>query len=151
MLSTAGKLAATIVLTTSMYSFANVASAAPMTGALALKNAAPANIESVQFRRWGWGLGAGLVAGAIIGGALASPYYYGPGPYYAAPGPYYAAPGPYYYAPPPPAYYGAPAGPVYGGAPVAGDAVAYCRQRFRSYDPASGTYLGYDGQRHPCP
>ncbi|HZH52689.1 MAG TPA: BA14K family protein [Microvirga sp.] len=30
-------------------------------------------------------------------------------------------------------------------------AVAYCSQRFRSYDPASGTYLGYDGQRHPCP
>lgn len=36
-------------------------------------------------------------------------------------------------------------------APVAGDAVAYCMQRFRSYDPASGTYLGYDGRRHPCP
>jgi BA14K-like protein len=151
MLSTAGKLAATIVLTASMYSFANVASAAPMTGALALKNAVPANVESVQFRGWGWGVGAGLVAGAIIGGALANPYYYGPGPYYAAPGPYYAAPGPYYYGAPPPAYYGAPAGPAYGGAPVAGDAVAYCRQRFRSYDPASGTYLGYDGQRHPCP
>ena len=31
------------------------------------------------------------------------------------------------------------------------DAVAYCAQRFKSYDPASGTYLGYDGQRHPCP
>lgn len=30
-------------------------------------------------------------------------------------------------------------------------AVAYCSQRFRSYDPASGTYLGYDGLRHPCP
>lgn len=30
-------------------------------------------------------------------------------------------------------------------------AVAYCSQRFRSYDPASGTYLGYDGRRHPCP
>jgi hypothetical protein len=29
--------------------------------------------------------------------------------------------------------------------------VAYCSQRFRSYDPASGTYLGYDGLRHPCP
>jgi hypothetical protein len=28
---------------------------------------------------------------------------------------------------------------------------AYCERRFRSYDPASGTYLGYDGQRHPCP
>ncbi len=32
-----------------------------------------------------------------------------------------------------------------------GDSVAYCVQRFRSYDPASGTYLGYDGLRHPCP
>jgi hypothetical protein len=31
------------------------------------------------------------------------------------------------------------------------DAVAYCSQRFRSYDPASGTYLGYDGNRHSCP
>lgn len=28
---------------------------------------------------------------------------------------------------------------------------AYCQQRYRSYDPSSGTYLGYDGQRHPCP
>ncbi|MGZ3311613.1 MAG: BA14K family protein [Xanthobacteraceae bacterium] len=24
-------------------------------------------------------------------------------------------------------------------------------QRFKSYDPRSGTYLGYDGARHPCP
>ena len=31
------------------------------------------------------------------------------------------------------------------------DAVAYCMNRFKSYDPASGTYLGYDGDRHPCP
>jgi BA14K-like protein len=29
--------------------------------------------------------------------------------------------------------------------------VAYCSQRYRSYDPASGTFLGYDGLRHPCP
>ena len=28
---------------------------------------------------------------------------------------------------------------------------SYCAQRFKSYDPASGTYLGYDGRRHPCP
>jgi len=28
---------------------------------------------------------------------------------------------------------------------------AYCFSRFKSYDPASGTYLGYDGMRHPCP
>ena len=31
------------------------------------------------------------------------------------------------------------------------DADGYCSQRYRSYDPASGTYLGYDGQRHSCP
>jgi hypothetical protein len=30
-------------------------------------------------------------------------------------------------------------------------AVAYCIRRFRSYDPVSRTYLGYDGRRHPCP
>lgn len=27
---------------------------------------------------------------------------------------------------------------------------ASCAQRYRSYDPASGTYLGYDGLRRPC-
>ena len=32
---------------------------------------------------------------------------------------------------------------------MGGDA-SYCAQRYRSYDPASGTYLGYDGLRHPC-
>src|SRR5229473_1574024 len=26
----------------------------------------------------------------------------------------------------------------------------YCAQRYRSYDPASGTYMGYDGRRHSC-
>jgi BA14K-like protein len=31
------------------------------------------------------------------------------------------------------------------------DGVAYCMQRYRSYDPGSGTFLGYDGFRHPCP
>ena len=70
----------------------------------------------------GWGYyGGGFAAGAIVGGLLATPYYYG------APGPVY------YYGPPP------------------GDAVGYCMQRFKSYDPRSGTYLGYDGYRHPCP
>jgi hypothetical protein len=33
---------------------------------------------------------------------------------------------------------------------AAGNDPAYCQQRYRSYDPASGTYLGYDGLRHPC-
>jgi len=38
----------------------------------------------------------------------------------------------------------------YGYDPSAGDD-SYCAARFHSYDPRSGTYLGYDGQRHPCP
>jgi hypothetical protein len=32
-----------------------------------------------------------------------------------------------------------------------GTPVQYCASRFRSYDPRSGTYLGYDGYRHACP
>ena len=31
------------------------------------------------------------------------------------------------------------------------DVIDYCMRRFKSYDPRSGTYLGYDGRRHPCP
>ena len=31
------------------------------------------------------------------------------------------------------------------------NAVSYCMQRYRSYDPNSQTYLGNDGLRHPCP
>jgi hypothetical protein len=27
---------------------------------------------------------------------------------------------------------------------------ASCAQRYHSYDPASGTFLGYDGRRHTC-
>jgi BA14K-like protein len=27
---------------------------------------------------------------------------------------------------------------------------ASCARRYRSYDPASGTFVGYDGNRHPC-
>lgn len=51
---------------------------------------------------------------------------------------------------------GLAAGAIIGGAIAnsqarAGDAEAYCSQRFKSYDPRSGTYLGYDGDRHPCP
>lgn len=38
----------------------------------------------------------------------------------------------------------AQAAPVYQGN-------TYCAQRYRSYDPASGTYVGYDGRRRPCP
>jgi hypothetical protein len=83
---------------------------------------------------WGWGgAGAGFAAGALIGGAIAgAPYGYGYGY------------GPGYYGPPP--VYVQPA-PAYAGS----DAVSYCMQRYRSYDPRSGTYLNYDGNRYPCP
>jgi len=109
----------------------NVASAAPFADALAIKKAAATNVETVRWGRgFGWGFGAGLLGGAIIGGALTSPYYYG-GPYY------YGAP---YYGP---GYYPAPG--------YEGDGAAYCARRYRSYDPATGTFLGYDGVRHPCP
>jgi hypothetical protein len=53
--------------------------------------------------RWGCRGGyffGGLAAGALVGGALAAPYYYGPGPYYYGgpygyPGYYGYGPGPY--------------------------------------------------------
>lgn len=89
----------------------------------------------------GWGgaaLGAGavgLATGAIIGGALAAPRY---DPYY---GSGYYAPAPVYVEP-------EATGTIY--SETGGDE-AYCIRRFKSYDPASGTYLGYDGLRHPCP
>jgi hypothetical protein len=100
--------------------------------------------------------GAGAVGAAAVGTAAAvgwrgGPYtgagYNADGPYYGgrvlgAGAPYYGAYGNNYdaYA----AYNGDDTG-------IDADAVAYCTQRFRSYDPASGTYLGYDGLRHACP
>jgi hypothetical protein len=141
------KFVAMTLVATSIVSVAGTAWAMPFAGGAAIKSAAPATVESVRWggRGWGWGAGAGagagFVAGALLGGALVGPRYYGPGPYYA-PAPYYADPGPYYSDPGP--------GP-YSADPTGGDPVAYCQQRFRSYDPGSGTYLGYDGYRHPCP
>jgi hypothetical protein len=35
---------------------------------------------------------------------------------------------------------------AYGRSPGDGD----CAQRYRSYDPASGTYVGHDGRSHSC-
>ncbi|WP_454643077.1 BA14K family protein [Bradyrhizobium liaoningense] len=50
---------------------------------------------------------------------------------------------------------GLAAGAIIGGAIASSQAQAnaasYCARRYRSYDPGSGTYLGYDGLRHPCP
>jgi hypothetical protein len=41
--------------------------------------------------------------------------------------------------------------PVYAPRAYGGGGVRYCMQRYRSYDPYSRTYVGYDGQRYPCP
>jgi hypothetical protein len=40
-------------------------------------------------------------------------------------------------------------GPEYG--PAASGAIQWCETRFRSFDPATGTYMGFDGIRHACP
>jgi hypothetical protein len=124
---------------------ASPAAAAPISAPLSLQGAAAAGspVQTVEWRGghrgWGgrgwWGGPAGLAAGAIIGGAV------------AASRPWYGYD--YDYSP---GYYGygyAPGYSDYGYAPD--QDAAYCAQRFRSYDPASGTYLGYDGYRHPCP
>jgi hypothetical protein len=86
----------------------------------------------------GGGFIPGAVAGAVIGGAIASQSY----GYYGGPG---------YYAPGYDDQYYDDGAVAVAPAPVGDDAVAYCMQTYRSYDPASGTYLGYDGLRHPCP
>ncbi|MBR0701084.1 BA14K family protein [Bradyrhizobium sp. 62B] len=85
--------------------------------------------------RHGGGFWPGFAAGAAIGG-VGSYAYYGGG--------YYDDP--YYYGD---SYYDEPSVAVVPDS--GGDSSAYCAQRYKSYDPASGTYLGYDGQRHPCP
>ncbi|ESR23420.1 BA14K family protein [Lutibaculum baratangense] len=41
--------------------------------------------------------------------------------------------------------------PSAGGYPAGSDGwYRYCSSKYRSFDPGSGTYLGYDGQRHYC-
>ena len=154
------KLLAAAVLATGAAAFAAPAGAAPIAAPSSLHNAA-ANVQTVQWRR-GWrgnGWAPAAVAGAIVGGAIAAAqpwnygyydnYAYGPG-YAYAPGYAYGPAGynDYAYAPGPAYAPGYAAGPAYNGG---GDDDAYCSQRFRSYDPSSGTYMGYDGRRHSCP
>lgn len=31
------------------------------------------------------------------------------------------------------------------------DRIAYCARKYRSYEPGTQTYLGFDGRRHACP
>jgi len=132
--------------------------------------------NNTGWRGNGWGVGAaaaGIAAGAVVGGAIAANNgYYSdnsdPGYYAGDPGYYAGGPGYYSGAPAPADTYSdadqgyvtaapAPQGYAYG-TPAPGYAddsndgsVAYCEQTFKSYNPSTGTYLGYDGQRHSCP
>ena len=134
-------LASALVAAVAPWLLVAPATAAPMTMPLALQNAVSPTVDTVQYRRGGYrgrgygGAGVGIVAGALLGGAiLGATQPYG----YRSYGPGYA--------------YGPGYGPGYVAvAPGYGNEVAYCQQRFRSYDPRSGTYLGFDGLRHPCP
>jgi hypothetical protein len=87
--------------------------------------------------RNGNGRGLGFAGGLAVGGALG--YGYGYGGYYGddyADNDYYD--GNY------------DSGQSYVVSSGQSDSSGYCAQRYKSYDPASGTYLGYDGARHPC-
>ena len=93
-----------------------------------------------HWRYQGYGVGAGiagLAAGALVGGALV-----------ASQQGYYQPPADDYYA-------DAPVGDAYRPPEAypaeSPDAEDYCIRTYRSYDPRSGTYMGYDGYRHPCP
>jgi hypothetical protein len=160
---TSGILAAALMTAAAPW-LALPAMAAPMSSSLELQGAAAPSVETVQYRRnWrggyypdaGVGLGLGI-AGAIVGGAIVGatqPYgyngYYNNGYYnngYYNNGYYNNG---YSYGGYDPGYASAPG--YQQGYVAGGNAVGYCQQRFRSYDPASGTYLGFDGLRHPCP
>jgi hypothetical protein len=66
----------------SVSSLAGSAQAVPLSASLSLRDASTSEVQPVQWRRGWGGIGFGLVAGAIVGAALAAPYYrYGYGGY----------------------------------------------------------------------
>jgi BA14K-like protein len=106
------------------------ATAAPVpSSTAALKSMVSSPISQVRWRGHhhggGGGVAAGIIGGMLLGGIIASQanrYYDGPA--------YYGPPG--YYGPRDDAW------------------LNYCFSRYRSFDPGSGTYMGYDGRRHYC-
>ena len=131
-------LAAALGASVAVFSGISASAQLALPQSLAASNTGTELVTPVQWRgRGGWGggyrgyrggYGRGYgYGGAGLGVGLATGLIVGGA--IAASRPYYDAP---VYAAPP-------------------DEVGYCMQRFQSYDPASGTYLGYDGLRHPCP
>lgn len=121
---TAKLLATALVASTATLALSQSATSAPLMNDSVISRAvsASSDVENVQYyHRRGYyghrhggggtaaGIGLGLAAGAIIGGAIAASQA------------------------------------------QAQQNAAYCSQRYRSYDPASGTYLNRDGNRYPCP
>lgn len=103
----------------------------------------------------------GLATGLIVGSAIANsretsgPVYepYPVDPYRrSAPPPrvYDDADEGYYPAPPAPRRYNAGAYQVETLEPWSQGWYRYCANRYRSFDASSGTYAGYDGNRHFC-
>jgi len=76
---------------------------------------------------YGYAVGAAAIGAGLAYGAYSNCEYYG-----NCGGGYYAEPG-------------------YSDAGVSDDGVAYCAQRFRTYDVASQTYIGKGGRRISCP
>jgi hypothetical protein len=110
-------------------SFSVPAISAPLISQAGMTNAVPSQTENVQYRRYGYDRGYGYRGGYRRG--------YGNGGAVLG---------------------GLAAGAIIGGAIAASQAnaaaqqnAAYCSRRYRSYDPASGTYLNNDGNRYPCP
>lgn len=103
-----------------------------------------------------FGLAAGVIAGSVIASQPRAPRYiepaYEPPSYYEEPdyapdyrydrrGPGYAYDQEF---PPPPARSNA------GLQEWSPEWYRYCSDRYRSFDPRSGTFLGYDNRRHFC-
>ena len=89
----------------------------------------------------------GFAAGAILGSALSQPrpyaqpgYYYSEPRYYYEPAPVYVAPRPVYVQP---RY-------TYAAEPWTEAWYASCNARYRSFNPQTGYFVGYDGQYHFC-
>lgn len=96
----------------------------------------------------------GLATGAIIGGVIANsgPRYIEPPRAYYPPQPTYYPPAPTYVAPPR-HYYPRPHYPRqvgYGIEPWTAAWYDYCESRYRSFNPTTGTFRGYDGQERFC-
>ncbi len=142
-----GKFGAAALLSLALVLPVEKAAAQDPIGGAILGGAAGALIGGAVGGRHGVGIGA--VIGATTGAIIAAEgqrrrggyYYYQRGCYLQRPDGAWVRAHPRYCAE-----------EVYEVAPAAGgDPIAACARRYRSYDPVSQTYTGYDGIRRPCP